>query len=423
MSNAEALRRLAQEVIGAHEDRVFLRASILNDINQIKSETRDCQKEAVNLLRTFSSQHQEMGKLLRSELGQFMSDLNAAESSRLSTAREDGGQRQDEVTQRIAVVDVLRKDLVDKLREMAEAHQEMGKQLRTELVQFMSDLNAAESSRLSAAREDGSQRQDEITQRIAVVDVLRKDLVDKLREMAEAHQEMGKQLRTELVEFMSDLNTAESSRLSTAREDGSQRQDEITQRIAVVDVLRKDLVDKLREMAEAHQEMGKQLRTDLDQFMSSLSEAESDRKTATQAYLSEVQADIRETAAAWKELIQRIQTARTESSSVVTEAAETASSFLSDEKKNTFVEETIALSETSDGIQDHALDEDAGMNRENHRERIVTVLRNHKEGMKMIQVAELLGVENWRSLIPVMRELLDERILVKDSCLYFVNPL
>jgi len=358
MSNAEALRRLAQEVIGAHEDRVFLRASILNDINQIKSETRDCQKEAVNLLRTFSSQHQEMGKLLRSELGQFMSDLNAAESSRLSTAREDGGQRQDEVTQRIAVVDVLRKDLVDKLREMAEAH-----------------------------------------------------------------QEMGKQLRTELVEFMSDLNTAESSRLSTAREDGSQRQDEITQRIAVVDVLRKDLVDKLREMAEAHQEMGKQLRTDLDQFMSSLSEAESDRKTATQAYLSEVQADIRETAAAWKELIQRIQTARTESSSVVTEAAETASSFLSDEKKNTFVEETIALSETSDGIQDHALDEDAGMNRENHRERIVTVLRNHKEGMKMIQVAELLGVENWRSLIPVMRELLDERILVKDSCLYFVNPL
>jgi len=39
--------------------------------------------------------------------------------------------------------------------------------------------------------------------------------------------------------------------------------------------------------------------------------------------------------------------------------------------------------------------------------------------MKMIQLAELLGIENWRSLIPVMRELLDERVLEKDGSLYF----
>ncbi len=336
MSNAEALRRLAQEVIGAHENRVVLRASILNDINQIKSETRECQKEAANLLRTFSIQHQDMGKQLRSGLVQFMTGLNAAESSRLAAAREDAGQRRDEIIQRFAAVDDLRKDLVDKLREMAEARQEMGKQLRTDLGQFMTDLNTAESSRLSAAREDAGQRREEIIQRFAAVDVLRKDLVDKLREMAEAHQEMGKQLRTDLGQFMTDLNTAESSRLSAAREDGSRRQDEITQRIAVVDDLRKDLVDNLRVMAEAHQEMGKQLRTDLGQFMSRLSEAESDRKTATQAYLSEVQADIRETAAAWKELIQRIQSSRTESPSVVTEAAETAPAFPPDEKKKQY---------------------------------------------------------------------------------------
>jgi len=292
MSNAEALRRLAQEVIGAHEERVVLRASILNDINQIKSETRDCQKEAVNLLRTFSSQHQEMGKQLRSGLRQFMSGLNAAESSRLSTARQDG----------------------------------------------------------------------------------------------------------------------------------SQRQNEITQRIAVVDDLRKDLIDKLREMAEAHQEMGKQLRTDLDQFMSGLSGAESDRKTATQAYLSEVQADIRETAAAWKELIQRIQASRAASPSVVAEAAETTPSFPRNEKKTTIDEETIAPTDTTDEVQAHALDEDAGLNRENLRERIVTVLKEHADGMKMIQLAELLDIENWRSLIPVMRELLDERILDKDGSVYFISP-
>jgi len=272
MSNAEALRRLAEEVIDAHEDRVVLRASILNDIDQIKSETRECQKETVNLLRTFTGQHQEMGKELRSELGQFMSDLNASESIRLSKAGEDAGRRQAEISRRNAEVDQLRNDTVDEIRQMADAHQEMGKQLRADLDQFMSGLDAAESGRLSIAREDAGQRQEEINRRVAVVDGLKNNLVDKLRQMADAHQEMGKQLRT-----------------------------------------------------------------DLDQFMSGLSQAESDRKAAAQAYLSEIHADIRETAAAWKELIHRIQTARAASPSVATKTAETAASFLPGEKKKTLL--------------------------------------------------------------------------------------
>ncbi|MBI5590049.1 MAG: hypothetical protein HY881_06160 [Deltaproteobacteria bacterium] len=359
MSNAEALKQLAQEVIDAHEDRVVLRTAILNNIDQIKSETKECQKDTVNLLRMFNNQHQEMGRELRSGLGQFMVDLNTAESSRLSKAQEDAGQRQDEINQRSAVV-----------RE------------------------------------------------------LRNHVVDRLRETAEAHQEMGRQLRADLGQFMSELATFESRRESNAREDADQRQDEISQRIAVIDNLKNDVVDKLREMADAHQEMGKQLRTDLDQFMSGLSNAESDRKAAAQAYLSEVQADIRETAAAWKELIQRIQSARAAShastvSGSAVAPAETAASFQPDEKKNTFVKETVVPSETSGEFQVQAPDEDTSLDRENLRERIVTVLQGHADGMKMTQLAELMGVDNWRSLIPIMRELLDERVLEKDGSLYF----
>ncbi len=354
MSNADALRRLAEEVIDAHEDRVVLRASILNDIDQIKSETRECQKETVILLRTFTGQHLEMGKELRSELGQFMSDLNESESIRLSKAREDADRRQAEISRRNAEVDQLRNNTVDEIRQMADAHQEMGKQLRADLDQFMSGVDAAESGRLSIAREDAGQRQDEINHRVAVVDDLKNSLVDKLRQMADAHQEMGKRLRA-----------------------------------------------------------------DLDQFMSGLSQTESIRKAAAQAYLSEIHADIRETAAAWKALIQRIQAARAAAPSAAAKTAETAASFPPGEKKNTIVKEAIAASGALVENEVHAPDEGVGLDREHLGEKIVAILREHADGIKMTQLAELLGIENWRSLIPVMRELMDDRTVEKDGSLYF----
>ena len=463
MSNAEALRKLAKEVIDAHEDRVVLKASILSSIDQIKSEVKECQKDAVNLLKTFTNQHQEMREQLRTDLDQFMSGLNEAESIRLSNARENASQRHNEINQRIAVVDDFRKDVVDELRRIADSHKEMGRRLRTDLGQFMSILNAADSSRLSIAREDSGQRRDDISQIIAVVDDLRKDVIDKLREMTDAHKEMGGQLQSDLNQFMSGLNAAESIRLSNAMKDAGQRQSEISQRIAVVDDLRKDIVDELQKMAEAHQEMAGQLKTDLDQFVSGLSTAELDRKAAAHVYLDEVQADIRETASAWKELIQNIQAARATPHTPVanksddtapaetapqalvltksedttpeetapqepvptksedTAPAETEAYFLSDEKKNSFNEVTEPSSDTAIELEDVVSVEDIRLDMENIREKIIWVLQGHANGMRMTQVAEQLNVENWRSLIPIMRELLDEQILDKEGSLYFLG--
>jgi len=463
MSNAEALRQLAKEVIDAHEDRVVLKASILNSIDQIKSEVKECQKDAVNLLKTFTNQHQDMRKQLRTDLDQFMSGLNEAESIRLSNARENASQRQNEINQRIAVVDDFRKDVVDELRRIADSHKEMGRQLRTDLGQFMSILNAADSSRLSIAREDAGQRRDDISQIIAVVDDLRKDVIDKLREMTDAHKEMGGQLQSDLNQFMSGLNAAESIRLSNAMKDAGQRQSEISQRIVVVDDLRKDIVDELQKMAEAHQEMAEQLKTDLDLFVSGLSTAELDRKAAAHVYLDEVQADIRETASAWKELIQNIQAARATPHAPVanksgdtapaetapqalvptksedtapaetapqapvltrsedTAPAETEASFLSDEKKNSFNEVTESSSDNTIELEDIVSVEDISLDMENIREKIIWVLQGQANGMRMTQVAEQLNIENWRSLIPIMRELLDEQVLDKEGSLYLLG--
>jgi DNA-binding NarL/FixJ family response regulator len=84
-----------------------------------------------------------------------------------------------------------------------------------------------------------------------------------------------------------------------------------------------------------------------------------------------------------------------------------------------FVEESVVSSQVADELEIHAPGDDTDLNREDLRERIVSILRDHKDGMKMMHIAESLGIENWRSLIPIMRELLDEGVLAKDGSLYF----
>jgi len=39
----------------------------------------------------------------------------------------------------------------------------------------------------------------------------------------------------------------------------------------------------------------------------------------------------------------------------------------------------------------------------------------------MTQIADMLGIENWRTLIPVMRELQDDGETRKEDTLYFLS--
>ena len=53
------------------------------------------------------------------------------------------------------------------------------------------------------------------------------------------------------------------------------------------------------------------------------------------------------------------------------------------------------------------------------RQRIVAALATHSDGARMVQLAEELQMEQWRLLIPVMRELQDEGAIRKEGSLYF----
>jgi hypothetical protein len=51
---------------------------------------------------------------------------------------------------------------------------------------------------------------------------------------------------------------------------------------------------------------------------------------------------------------------------------------------------------------------------------ILGLLEDTADGLRMVEIAETLGVENWRSLIPIMRELLDDGDIKKEESTYFI---
>ena len=50
---------------------------------------------------------------------------------------------------------------------------------------------------------------------------------------------------------------------------------------------------------------------------------------------------------------------------------------------------------------------------------IVSLLEDTPDGLRMVEIAEHLRIENWRSLIPIMRELMDEGEIKKEDSTYF----
>lgn len=53
-------------------------------------------------------------------------------------------------------------------------------------------------------------------------------------------------------------------------------------------------------------------------------------------------------------------------------------------------------------------------------QKILNLIGDHPEGLRMVEIGEELGIENWRSLIPVMRELLDDEEIRKEGSTYFI---
>jgi len=382
MSSADDLRRLADEMAGSYEERV----GVISDVRQ---KTADIRNDAADLLSEFAKAHSAMSKELKVELARFKPDLESAEIERQKVGQEEGAQRKSETTQRSVDVENL-------LSDFDSAHQEMTDELRAELARFKSDLDAAEGERKKDDQAEISERKDYIM-----------DLKDKARELIDefdkAHGDMAQTLRAELARFKSDLDASEGERKKDDQAEISERKDYIM-----------DLKDKARELIDefdkAHGDMAQTLRAELARFKSDLDAAEEERKEADQERRKRPQAEIREAAEAWKNLLSAMQAARGHTVTAVPAKVEAEVTVKTVEKAIEEPVEKEAIEEVA--AEEEEIEEDLGG-------RILDLLEDSSEGLKMTQIADMLGIEGWRTLIPVIRELLDDEEIRKEGTLYF----
>ena len=219
------------------------------------------------------------------------------------------------------------------------------------------------------------------------------DIENLLADFDSVHQEMADNQRRELAKFKSDLDASEVER---KKED----QAEVTQRAI-------DIENLLADFDSAHHEMAEKLRAELDKVKPELA-------AVVTSMLNEFREEREEAAAAWKGLLAGMASLREKvtitGSAEVKAAVEVATveeAIKEEEPEEKDLEEVVA--------EEEKVEEEADLSDE-----IVGLLEDNPDGLRMVEIADILGIESWRSLIPVMRELLDDGEVRKEDSTYFI---
>jgi acetylornithine deacetylase/succinyl-diaminopimelate desuccinylase-like protein len=142
-----------------------------------------------------------------------------------------------------------------------------------------------------------------------------------------------------------------------------------------------------------------------------------------------VQSEIREMSAAWKELLTTMQSvrggivitgpAKVEAALEVKAVEESFEEVVVEEEEEE-VEETEPEEEKVEETEPEEEKVEELEEREDLIQKILGLIGDHPEGLRMVEIGEKLEIESWRSLIPVMRELLDDEEVRKEDSTYFI---
>jgi len=244
-------------------------------------------------------------------------------------------------------------------------------------------------------------------ERVQCLSAIKQGTADLLHAFANARDEMSKELKAKLA--------------SDERERKTQTQAEIKER--------EDYIEKLlADFDKAHSEMADRLRAELARVKPGLESAESERKKADQAeikerkeavsgMLDEFKQEQAETAAAWRELLAGMQSVRRKVTITGPSEVEAAVKVRPVKKVIEEIEEEVRpVKKAIEEIEEEGAPEEVegGL-----KDRILDVLEDKPDGLKMVEIANKLGIENWRSLISIMRVLLDENRIKKEDSTYY----
>lgn len=222
-----------------------------------------------------------------------------------------------------------------------------------------------------------------------------------MRGFAGDRRKMARALRRELGSFKTGVTSEEKQRRAETRKALGHRRDEITRIKAEVCNVRRDLRTFLNDTQTEQRRSGDAMRALLAENRTRRAASENDRKTSVGLFLSALRAENRELADAWRGLIATMATPH-----AVTAKAHAAKAPAPAAKKEERNDQT-----------DYAVRGEFDM--EALKGQIVRALKESSDGLKMIQVADSLHIDQWRTLIPVMRDMQDNGEIRKEGPFYF----
>ena len=233
----------------------------------------------------------------------------------------------------------------------------------------------------------------------------------------------------ERVKGVSEMRAADAERKNTTQADMKETADQLR---TDLDQFKADLDDSGADRKKTTQKDLKktadQLRADLDQFKADLDASEADRKNTTQADLKETAEKLCHTLAAFREylsagvagLMGEFKKDRSEAAEAWNEIMSTMRSA-GGEAALTYpakVEAEVEVKTVSEAIEEENAAEEI-IEREPLRSKILGILEDNTDGLRMVEIADTLGIENWRSLIPLMRGLKDNGEVRKEDSSYY----
>ena len=434
---AEDMRRLADEIAGAYEERV-------NSISRIKAETEeklsgfmaDLKDSSRERTARFRDELEKMGDILRTDLSNFASglaqckdDLDEAEKGRKS-------EMQAEIADRARHVANLRKETLNLVKDFENARKEMWRRMKSDLNDFTTalggfraDLAAANSERLKMIRSE-------------------------LKEMGERLRSDLKSFMSLLAQFKKDLDLAERTRKGEALAEIADRRKEVEAVLEATRGLLKDFGTAREEMwdslksqleaftaelaqfkadmdkseAERQESMGRDLKEKAHELRSALSGFTSELSASVAGMMGELKKDRAEATQAWNQILSTIKPSRGKARTMPVSGAEpvvvkeTVQEAVEEEKETPPQDvspkkemEQEPEMEAEEEASEEELDEREGLISE-----ILGMLEENPGGLRMVEIADSLGVANWRSLIPIMKELQDDGDVKKEDSTYFI---
>jgi len=499
---AEDMRRLADEIAGAYEERV-------NSISRIKAETEeklsgfmaDLKDSSRERTARFRDELEKMGDILRTDLSNFASglaqckdDLDEAEKGRKS-------EMQAEIADRARHVANLRKETLNLVKDFENARKEMWRRMKSDLNDFTTalggfraDLAAANSERLkmirSELKEMGERLRSDLKSFMSLLAQFKKDLdlaertrkgealaeiADRrkeveavleatrglLKDFGTAREEMWDSLKSqleaftaELAQFKKDLDLAERTRKGEALAEIADRKKDVEAVLEATRGLLKDFGTAREEMwdslksqleaftaelaqfkadmdkseAERQESMGRDLKEKAHELRSALSGFTSELSASVAGMMGELKKDRAEATQAWNQILSTIKPSRGKARTMPVSGAEpvvvkeTVQEAVEEEKETPPQDvspkkemEQEPEMEAEEEASEEELDEREGLISE-----ILGMLEENPGGLRMVEIADSLGVANWRSLIPIMKELQDDGDVKKEDSTYFI---